>query len=184
MLTVACVLSEGPTYTKEHVQRLAAQVKLKLKQPYFFVCITDSPLPGWWAKISLFQPGRFAADRVLYLDLDVAITGNLDELIDYPAPFVIIKNWNKIGYNSSVMVWDTGYADDLYRDFDASEGGDMTRFKGDQQYIWAKRHGERTFPRDWCKSFKRLVLTNESFHDMRVCVFHGYPKPWDVARWV
>lgn len=181
MLTVACVLSEGPTYKEEHVERLHGQVDDFIKQPYQFVCVDDSPLPGWWAKIDLFRPDRFS-DRVLYLDLDVTVTGGLDELADYPAPFVIIRDWHRIGYNSSVMAWDAGYVDNLYTEFAGSED-EMARHKGDQDYIWAKMHGEVTFPREWCRSFKNLVMTQSSFHDMRVCVFHGYPKPWDVAKW-
>ena len=156
-----------------------------MRQPFDFVCVTESPFRGWWAKIDLFRPGRFQG-RVLYLDLDVTVTGKLDELADYDAPFVLIKDWERIGYNSSAMAWDAGYNDRLYTEFDASEdeSGDMARPGGDQSYIWRKMHGEATFPRNWCRSFKRIVLLREPTDDMRVVVFHGFPKPWTVEKWV
>lgn len=180
MLTVACVLSKGPVYNESHVERLHRFVDFHLNQTYEFVCVTDSPLPGWWAKIDLWKPGRFPG-RVLYLDLDVTVTGNLDELADYPAPFVIIKDWNRIGYNSSVMAWDARHCDRLYTEFVED---DIARFKGDQIYIQKKMNGAATFPKPWCRSFKRMVLLKEHTADMRVCVFHGFPKPWMVANWV
>src|SRR5687767_4298658 len=119
-MTVACVLSSVPgktrTYDRSHVERLQLQVRANLKQPHQFVCVDDSPLPGWWAKLDLFKPGRFSG-RVLYLDLDVTITGGLDDLADYPGAFVICQDWGRFGYNSSVMAWDAGTADHLYDDF-------------------------------------------------------------------
>ena len=161
-------------------------VKKHMRQPFQFVCVADSRFRGWWAKIDLFKPGRFKG-RVLYLDLDVTVTGNLDEIVAVISPFALIKDWGRIGYNSSVMVWDAGYrdagyADRLYTEFNASEneGGDMARPGGDQSYIWHKMHGEATFPKHWCRSFKRIVLLHEPTDDMRVCVFHGRPKPWEV----
>ena len=160
-------------------------VRQHMRQPFQFVCVADSRLRGWWAKIDLFKPGRFKG-RVLYLDLDVTVTGNLDELVAVISPFALIKNWERIGYNSSVMVWTAGHCDSLYTEFNASEdeGGDIARFRGDQSYIWHKMHGEATFPKHWCRSFKRIVLLHEPTVDMRVCVFHGQPKPWDVEKLV
>ncbi len=176
MLTVACVLSPGPVYNVAHVSRLHMMAKRHLKQPHQFVCVTDSIFPGWWAKISLFKPARFHG-RVLYLDLDVTVTGSLDELADFDAPFVLVKDWQRIGYNSSVMSWDAGHLDRLYTEF---TDDDMKIPGGDQSYIWAKMPGAAKFPKPWCRSFKRIVLMHEPTDDMRVCVFHGRPKPWDV----
>ena len=43
MLTVACVLSEGPkrSYDKSHVERLQKIVVEHLEQPYRFLCLTN-----------------------------------------------------------------------------------------------------------------------------------------------
>lgn len=180
MLTVACVLSPGPTYNQSHVARLRMMVAQHLNQSYRFVCLDDSPFTGWWAKASLFEPGRFEG-RVLYLDLDVTVTGNLDDLADFPAPFALIKDWNRIGFNSSIMAWDAGTVDSLFTEFDNSV---TERFRGDQDWIWAKRHDAATFPKDWCVSFRKQMYIGVPFpDDMRVLVFHGAFKPWDLAAY-
>ncbi len=174
MLTVACVLS-GPKYNRSHVKRLEKMVAENMKQPYEFVCLDDSPFPGFWAKISLFEPGRFK-ERALYLDLDVTITGNLDDLVDLPKPFLICKDWGRFGYNSSVMCWDAGIVDYLYTDFSESV---MKKLRGDQDWITIKKTDASLFPRNWCYSY-RLGLKTGFPKDMRVCVYHGQPKPWNL----
>ena len=179
MLTVACVLSKvqgnSGVYDRSHVDRLRGQIRANLRQPYRFVCIDYSSLPGWWAKLDLFKPRRFRG-RVLYLDLDVTITGNLDDLANYPGEFVICRDWSRFGYNSSVMAWDAGCADHLYTDFTTDV---MDRFDGDQDWITVKKLDVAKFPRNWCYSY-RLGLKTGYPKDMRVCVYHGRPKPWEI----
>ncbi len=179
MLTVACVLSEGPkrVYNIEHVRRLQDMVSQHLDRLYHFVCITDSPFPGWWAKISLFEPGRFRG-RVLYLDLDVTVVKRLDDLAFYPAPFVAIKDWLRPTINSSVMVWDAGEVDNLFTKFDESV---MDRLKGDQDWITEQMPEAKTFPRDWCVSYRKSVkMFGVVPPSAKIVVFHGFPKPWEV----
>lgn len=178
MLTVACVLSEGPkrTYDVTHVARLEDMVDKHLKQPYRFVCVDDSPYPGWWAKVSLFEPGRFKG-RVLYLDLDVAVIGGLDDLADYPYPFAAISDYElPLTINSSVMAWDAGHLDHVYTSFTTSV---MQRLHGDQDWIHAQA-ATFHFPKRWCPSFKYHVMRGRMHSDARVIVYHGEPKPWGM----
>lgn len=178
-LTVACVLSKvvqkDRTYDRSHVERLAGMVEKHMGQPYRFVCVDDSDFPGWWAKIDLFRPGRFTG-RVLYFDLDVDITGQIDDLANHPGEFVICRDWGSFGYNSSVMAWDAGTADDLYTDFRMDM---IDKYPGDQDWITVRKAGAAKFPRDWCYSY-RLGLKTGFPKDMRVCVYHGSPKPWEI----
>lgn len=173
-LTVVCVLSK-PKYDQSHVKRLEKMVAENIKQPYQFVCLNDSPFPGFWAKISLFEPDRFSG-RVLYLDLDVTITGGLDDLANYKS-FSICKDWGRFGYNSSVMSWDAGIADHLYTDFNESPEEIMSSLRGDQDWITSKKTDASIFPRNWCYSY-RLGQKTGYPKDMRICVYHGFPKPW------
>lgn len=176
-MTVACVLKSGGLYDKTHVDRLDVMVRGHLSAPHRFVCVEDSPWPGWWAKVSLFEPGRFAG-RVLYLDLDVTVVGDLEPLAHYPAPFAIIKDWNRPGFNSSVMAWDAGVGAGLWAYFDESA---MARLPGDQDWITERMPGAAIFPKPWCVSYKRHVRPfGHVKPDTRVIVYHGLPKPWDV----
>lgn len=176
-LTVACVLGAGPVYNRSHVDRLDLMVAQHTSQPYRFVCVDDSPFPGWWAKISLFQPGRFTG-RVLYLDLDVTVIGALDDLAEYPYPFAAIRDYQyPLQINSSVMAWDAGMADCVYNDFTR---GVMDRLHGDQNFIHEKMN-TTTFPKQWCPSYKAHVLpSGKVSKDARVIVYHGSPRPWEV----
>lgn len=176
-LTVACVLSPGPTYNRSHVERLERMVAENMTHPYQFVCVDDSPFPGFWAKVSLFQPGRFSG-RVLYLDLDVTVIGDLDDLAYYPYPFCAIRDYQySLQINSSVMSWDAGVADCVYNDF-APEV--MKRLHGDQNWIHEKLSAT-TFPKRWTPSYKANILpTGKVPTDARVIVYHGRPKPWEV----
>ncbi len=177
-LTVVCVLSQGPgNYSEEHVQRLQAQVAEHMRQPYDFVCLDDSPFPGFWAKISLFEPGRFSG-RVFYLDLDVKIKDWLDELADYDASFAIVKDFTQLGFNSSVMAWDAGAADNIFAGFNYDEHS--KRFKGDQSWIFHIKPDARRFPRGWVQSFKIACMKGGFEPDLRVVAFHGWPRPWDL----
>jgi len=174
MLTVACVLSPGPTYNQSHVHRLRQQLIGRINQPFEFVCLDDSPYPGWWAKIDLFKPGRFTG-RVLYFDLDVTIISNLDEVAECPS-FTAVRDYlNKSLINSSVMVWDAGTLDHVYKKFSL----DMAdKFPGDQEYINSVSIPSK-FPKKWFPSYKH-DCKDEIPEGAKAIIFHGKPKPWDL----
>ena len=190
MITVACVLKAGGVYTDGHVARLHGQVVDYLKIPFWFVCLSDVKVPcdrirlmhgwpGYWSKLELFTPKLFSG-RVLYLDLDVTIRDDLAPFIDYPYPFAIIKDWTRRGYNSSVIVWDAGYADRLYAQFSPTR---MEEFAGDQDWINETMPGAATFPLGWACSFKASGNRIPAY--AKVIVYHGRPKPpgfLDAAR--
>jgi hypothetical protein len=156
-------------------------VKRYLRQDHKFVCVGNSPFEGWWAKISLFEPGRFEG-RVLYLDLDVTVVGPLDDLVAFDEPFVIMKDAFRMGFNSSVMAWDAGAADHIYLEY--LDRGEPKVKGGDQSWVFQQRPSARLFPRQWCQSFKQACIRGGFQPDMRVCIFHGWPKPWDLHQWM
>jgi len=178
MLTVACVCVPGGIYKRKHVNRLRKQIGEHMEQPYAFHVIDRSDKPGWWAKIDLFQPGRFAG-RVLYLDLDVTVVGPLDDLADYPYPFCAIADYQyPLRINSSVMAWDPGAMDEAWMQWTPEV---MGRVHGDQDWIHETVPAFR-FPRRWCPSYKAHVLpAGKVPDDARVIVYHGGFKPWHVT---
>lgn len=178
MLTVACVCVPGGIYHEGHVERLRQMVERHLSLPFSFEVIRESPFPGWWAKVSLFEPRRFFG-RVLYLDLDVTVVGSLNDLAELrAAPIYAISDYQRpLTVNSSVMVWRAGHADAVYTRFTPDV---MGRLHGDQDWINECVRPAR-FPRRWCPSFKRDVQpAGRVPTDARVVVFHGKPKPWEV----
>lgn len=203
MLTV-WTMSTGGKYDDYYPQRLAREVKKYLSLPHRFICIADHPIdrvitmppptdyPGWWGKIGLFKPG-VATTVNLWLDLDVVITGPLDDLIERygNCPLAAPSNWAASGHGgvqSSVLVWkQSKYTLPIYREFQrewarwppVNDGG----LWGDQEWLTVLRDAGKLdvtpiYP-PWVRSYK-YHCTNGLPADCRVAVFHGKPDPDEV----
>lgn len=58
---------------------------------------------------------------MFYIDLDMIVTGNIDDLLSYKGAFGILKSDNfecekehKLGYNSSIMIWNSSKFEKIY----------------------------------------------------------------------
>jgi len=187
-MVVTC-LKLGNKYSADYVNKLFHMVERHLTIPHRFVCVTDDPadvecetipyidsLPGWWGKLTFFKkrPYDFKG-RMLYLDLDVVILENIDEIAEFPHDFGIINDWHVPTYNSSVFVLDAGSRRKVWDKFNERV---MRRLPGDQDWITqhAKAH---TFPEQWCLSYKSHSPVG------KIMVFHGKPNPHEVPdEWV
>ena len=119
-----------------------------LTVPFRFICFTDDgrglepgiglrPVPpgldGWYNQLAMFQPDAFeAGERVLYMDLDTIIMGNIDDIAAYDGPFAMLANPYSPGVpcQSGIMAWEAGpYANicDEWttRGFPTVRGGDQ-----------------------------------------------------------
>ncbi len=123
-LMVFCVKS-GAKYPADYANRLHRMVGRNLSLPHTFHCLTDDARgldPGivvhsltppdpvtCWNKLRIFGHG-LAPDgaAILYLDLDVVVTGPLDDLVSFRTEetFLGQPDWNRPlfpQFNSSVM---------------------------------------------------------------------------------
>ncbi|MCA1452838.1 hypothetical protein I6F35_06335 [Bradyrhizobium sp. BRP22] len=139
-LIIACVRT-GTRYGMEYVTRLRNMVARHLPRPYTMVCLTDQPercsgvafvdiavlqLPGWWGKMALFEPAWRDRTKVIYLDLDTVIIGDLSPLTEVAGEFAICENFTRLitnpaypcKYNSSVMVIGGGMGNFIWNGFD------------------------------------------------------------------
>jgi len=214
MLTVVCV-KVGNRYGPEYVEKLnnAAGQYLPLDE---FVCVADDPkadgdiiispisgLPGWWQKMGLFQDPPWGEEslrghRLLYLDLDVVITGSLDDLVNYPTEFAMHLDFQKPWKcASAVMVLDAGSRTWIWDHFNAHRAEIMKQCHGDQDYlgllqqtaciyrpqIKPKPHCD-FLPQRWVRSYKMHAKEGPP-EDCRVVAFHGKPDPADIQEgWV
>lgn len=185
MLTVACVYWKGEfrgrekSYSEEWVIKLRNMVQRNLNIEHRFVCLSNVEIagietiplkhdwPGWWSKIELFRSGLFE-DRVVYLDLDTMVIRNMDRMVVWPQSFAVIgtgtgqRSFNKdnkelvVRYNTSVMIFNSGFGDILYNEFAECPDYWMDRFRGDQDYIaHIFRHLE-ILPAVWTEKFRWL----------------------------
>ncbi len=160
---------------------------------YPIVAYTD--LPGWWQKVRLFSPDMpwEVGDRIVYFDLDVAITGPLEDLIETPG---ISADVGWPCYNSSVMVWDHGDHRDAWDRFTPDimirSPGPLVPAEqlpagvpngGDQEWL-TEVGGWDLLPKGWCVSY-RWQAEAWPPTDSKVVQFHGALKPHEVTTgWV
>lgn len=194
MLTVVCLnwndyLGRGA----EYVAKLRRSVGRYLTVPHDWREVTEADLPagrrGWFNKLHLLE---MFDDEVLYLDLDVIVSGSLDPFVDlfrsdpsriwarddWSYPVTQPRHGKEATINSSVMLWsgrkDMAGAERL-----------IPVTHGDQgiitQLFWP--HGIGLLPNDWIRSYKYDVWKGRE--PGPITVFHGDPKPHIVTdRWV
>jgi len=212
MITACCVLKSGGVYTPEWVDRLQRAVVQHMNAEHRFVCLTDMdvscetiPLrhgwPGWWSKMEVFALDGW----VLFLDLDVAVVGSLDALINgLSEPFdgrsfqtdgtlVATRDFMRRGqYNTSVMLIEGRR--DLYEAFVGRAEACMKKWRGDQEmlseiapeaHVWTG--GQVVSYRKHCRA--RLHIPGHPPPSIRpppiasVVCFHGLPKMPDAGGW-
>lgn len=166
MLTVCSFLWSDPThqnaayytYTDDHVRILRAMVAKHLSVPHRFVCVSDHDIPGMdtveldttthvpgtrFAKLMLFRPDAAAilGARILYLDLDCVVTGNLDPLVERNETLVLWRNPRFPGrsicrYNTSIILLTAGCRPDWYTTFTFDKAIEATKGLGGTDQAW------------------------------------------------
>lgn len=126
--------------------------------PHKFICVTDEKIDGidcipmdWskhvpgtiFARLAQHGPlGHKLGSRVLSLDLDIVITGNIDHIVSRPEPRVWWKNPNwpapqRSFYQSSVQLFTPGTTTFLYDDFDPEQTPRWVNWRyGGKEQAW------------------------------------------------
>jgi len=208
--TTVCCLKQGKLYGPAYVNILYRMVQRNVYlEPYDFVCFTDdatgidpwirtAPLPwdapGWWGKMGLYQesiPG-VNTDRILFFDLDVVITGNIDPLlwrrkefrmaVDYPRGSLPANDMRLKHGNSSVICLDVGSQKEIW---DAYVAGGKPQIAGDQDWVNGNFPGRFSLiDEGLVKSYKMNNLNGGVPDGCSVVIFHGRPKPHECGGWV
>jgi len=200
MLTIATVQTGNYCGRgAEYLAKLYDGIAKNLTTPWRGVCLTDdtSTLPrgvdaikaqegpqSWWHKLELFKPGAFdPGERVLFIDLDTIITGNIDDIAAYRGPFAILQDvYFQEHFGSSVMAWEAGTLDHIWTKW-VQANCPMFDRNGDQRWIEAMMGGLKVdlwqdlFPRQFCSFKKDARPINRLPVGCRVLLFHGLPRP-------
>jgi len=185
--------------------------------PHRFVCLTDDPrgldpdieaLPLWtdfanvpnpwgprnpscYRRLKLFAPdiATVLGERVVSMDLDCVVTGDLRPLWDRPEDFIIWGDTNRRTlYNGSMFLLRAGTRPQVWERFDPKTSPGRAKaagqFGSDQGWIgyvlgkgetrWTQRDGVYSFRND-LKGNGRLPA------DARIVFFHGHGDPWQPA---
>jgi len=117
--------------------------------------------PSWWNKIHIFNKHMPFEGKVLYMDLDVVIFRNIDNLWEFGNDnFIIIQDFNRCRIknyhvkNSSVMRWNHGSQHNLYTNFLNEKDKIIKKYRGDQDYITHMIPDAVVWPTNWIMSYK------------------------------
>ena len=184
---ILCV-KHGTKYSADYVNKLYNMVSRNCNLKFEFCCLTDDhkdlnpniqviPLPqflqGWWCKPYIFSDLPIRG-TILYLDLDVVIANNIDNLFTYcPNDWCVIRDftrairpeWKK--YNSSVIRFKTGQLIKLWKEYATDWQAIQSRFFGDQDWLYeaSTKAGipGNLFPDNWIRSWKWEIRRSKEF---------------------
>ena len=221
----ACVIhSDG--YSWDYAERLHNMLTRNLSRPVRFHVYTEAdrsvpdnmikhvltewsgvagPKRSWWYKMQLFDDQLFSG-QLLYFDLDVVITGNLDWILQLPQRnFWSIHDFRRLWkptsrtINSSVMYFNTAEYRYVWEKFQQhSLATVINSYKGDQDFVTEAvdpRH-LRYFDLDRIVSWRWQIINNGVRQrraanpakpreinvpdSASVLIFHGNPKPHEI----
>lgn len=202
-----------------YVNRLYGMVARNLTKPFRFVCFTENdegirpeveiqPLPELhipeglpergWRKLTVFARGFGGLEGpTLFLDLDVVIVDNIDDLFTYPGEFLIVHDKlrpNKMEGNSSVFRFEPGKYPEILDYFVENFEQVRGEVRHEQAYLSREmvKLGKMQFwPDEWVPSFKYGCAPPlwKSFFKApsiptgaKVILFHGLPNPPEAAE--
>ncbi|SET17982.1 glycosyl transferase [Paracoccus homiensis] len=212
----------GAKYGPEYVNRLYAMIARNVTPPFRLYCFTDDdsalhpdiaarPLPvfdyeppkrtfGKWPKSRLWGDLGDVTGTVLFLDLDVIITGSLDEFFDYGDPEDTILGLNpntpleKMG-QTSVYRMKVGRLAALQDIFKADPQAAADKYRFEQRFVTRNAPGGVKFwPRAWMAHFRMHCVPNFPLNyfreprippKARIVIFAGGLNPPDAlaGRW-
>lgn len=213
-LAVVCFFW-GDRYRPEHVLRLRRLVAEHLPLPHKFVCQTNRssdlpdvecrplrtaliPLGNAYPKLEVFgrdAEGWYGARRLLILDLDVDIVGDLTPIVARPERSVLLQEFEftpsngkkRAAYNTSVMLLEAGVDPEVWERFArnplaAADEVRGARIVGSDQ-AWVSIHhkaGGVFSAADGIRSYRFDVRPNGRRQTDRIISYHGRPKPWEL----
>ena len=219
-LFILC-LKHGQKYSADYVNKLYNMTQRHCTLEHEFVCMTEDPafllpgiktiplpkgIEGWWCKPYMFSKDLPLDGSILYLDLDVVISANIDKLFTYqPNNWCTVRDYTRAmrpkwpKYNSSVVRFKTGELDHVWSEFNKDPKSIMRQHFGDQDWLFAAtRHQQAMlYPDSWTQSWKWEVRASRDFAlggrrgsrkfktienvvprvECCVVVFHGDPNP-------
>jgi hypothetical protein len=216
MQTVIC-MKWGKAYGADYANTLYSMVRRNSVRPLRFVCFTDDatglgseiearslpaidlpPSHQWkpWRKIALLGPALDGlSGDFLFLDLDVVVTGSIDDFFDFQPEetYCVIENWTQAGKgigNTSVFRLRVGSHTEVFDTLMADPAGTVGKYRNSQTFASRAISHMAYWPPEWCVSFKHTLMPRWPMNFLmvptlpesaRVVCFTGYPNP-DHAR--
>lgn len=211
-------------FNERHVNKLHSLFKRHLSIPFRFVCVTDDdrgidpeivivklwddlanvpnpsgPREPWcYRRLKLFskEAASLVGERILWIDLDMMLTGDIRHLVDRSDDVVLLETDRpQIPINGSMVLLTPGVREDVWLDFDEKTSPILARKKGylgsDQSWLSFKLYGNvPTWKmggpgRDGIYFFWQMAQQEGANPklpaDARLVSFHGRANPWDLG---
>ena len=214
--TIIC-MKWGSRYGPEFVNKLYKAIQRNTKRKTRLYCFTDNviginkevickPLPKIdlpdaisltpWRKLSVWQyPLEDLKGDVLFLDLDLVITGSLDTFFDFkPGKYCVIENWTQLGKNignTSCFRFPVGKYNYIFEKFQENQKEIWRKYRIEQIFLSTEIKNQVFWPSEWCKSFKHNLLPKWPLRiwqsaklpkQTSIVAFTGKPDPDDVIN--
>lgn len=184
-----CTWLWGTKWGPQYVDRLVASFRRNLTQPVRFVVATDQLInvwvdrivpiaeadgeilaaPGCLVRMRMFDPawqgsiGMVPGDRLVNVDVDAVVTGNVDELFTRRAEFTVMQGFNGTNpcpFNGSLWMVRAGVRHDAWSDFSLQAYRDRRvpyhAFPDDQGWLHHKFPDAAAYtPKDGVYAFKK-----------------------------
>jgi hypothetical protein len=196
MKDIVC-LKWGDMYSAEDVNMLEYMIKRNTNNNIKLYCLTDDPfdinrsieiisfpknndLEGHWNKLYLFNKDVMLLNNFTYMDLDIVIQNNIDDILNYESRLTLIKAWWKKSeiwnntYNSSVMSINPNRDGYIWQKFIENPDYHMCKNVGDddflfknfefdhyqQDWFYSRVYGEEKTKTRYYKPEKKICLLN------------------------
>lgn len=211
----------GKLYSADYVNRLYNMIERHTKPPFKLYCLTNEPeginskvmvLPCpsinipeplcylGWRKVSLWNkaiPGL--SGTFLFIDLDIIITGPLDDFFTYESTsdYLVMRNYTtpeKIIGNTSVFRFTIGSHPYVLENLLENPLEMRKRYRNSQTYVSNTIKNMAFWPDEWIKQFKvhcmrpwplRLFMQPKEFKNAKIVVCTGNPMPHELllGKW-
>ena len=167
---------------------------------------TGRHLPSCYRRLKLFDRatqksiGIDKGDRIMGIDLDALITGDLRPVVRTEGEFVgwhLMRSDKKFVFNGSLQMFTAGKLQEIWSEFDPATSPKEAYhagFKGSDQswlsYKLCDRPGATGLVYPIVSSYPlQNRIMGELKHATRIIFFHGSQKPWDPqarlnSRWI
>ena len=213
MINVVCFYWKGSDrpgwlnvpLARVYISKLQAGVARNLSLEHRFICFSNEGLKidnvetrmfaspsyrGCLPKLSVFNPDNGLEGRVIMLDLDIAITGNLDEMFSYTGEFMTREAFRFPGKSGGdIVFFEAGNQKGLWAVFRKNTKHFENKLKARERLVYREYKPDGDFVQQKYPgqifSYRRHIMKKGLPESCRIVTFHGKPRPHEVKdKWV
>lgn len=185
----------------EYVSKLYRGVKRNLSTPHRFICFTniddlpvdpaiekrDLPIPykaGCLPKLYAYAPNNGLQGRVVMMDIDIVVTGDLDEMFSYNGYFMTRSTFKGAKLSGGdIAFFEAGTMNWIWNmDKEWTEGRERFIYR---EYLHDKMDFVQDLYPNQLFSYKNHIRKKGLPENARLVSCHGNPRPHEIKeKWI